>query len=98
MEKETHRHGETDSQTWGNRLKDMEEQTHRHGGTDSQTWGNRLTYMEEETHRHGGRDSQTWGNRLTDMENRLVVARGGGKAEMEWEFWVCSCKLVYIEW
>ena len=38
------------------------------------------------------------GNRLTDMENRLVVARGGGKAEMEWEFWVCRCKLVYIEW
>ena len=27
-------------------------------------------------------------NRLTDMENRLVVAKGGGKSGMDWEFGV----------
>ena len=34
-------------------------------------------------------------HRLTDIENRLVVAKAEG---MDWEFWISSCKLLYIEW
>ena len=38
-------------------------------------------------------------NRLTGIENRHVVAKGErGLGEMEWEFGVSRCKLVYIEW
>ena len=33
----------------------------------------------------------------TDTENRLVVAKGHA-GEMEWEFWVSRCKLLYTEW
>ena len=32
----------------------------------------------------------------TDTENRLVVAKGHA-GEMEWEFWVSRCKLLYTE-
>ena len=37
-------------------------------------------------------------NRLTDVENRLVVAKGeGGEREMDWEFEISRCKLLYIK-
>ena len=36
-------------------------------------------------------------NRFTDIENRLVVAkREGGGGEMNWEFEISRCKLLYI--
>ena len=38
-------------------------------------------------------------NRLTDIENGLMVVKGervGGG--MDWEFWINSYKLLYIEW
>ena len=31
---------------------------------------------------------------FTDIENRLIVAKG----EMDWEFGISRCKLLYIEW
>ena len=38
-------------------------------------------------------------NRLTDIKNRLVVAKGEGSGgEMDWEFGISRCKLVYIGW
>ena len=38
-------------------------------------------------------------NRLTDIENRLVVAKGEGvRGEMNWEFGISRCKLLYIGW
>ena len=34
-----------------------------------------------------------------NIENRLVVAKGeGGGGEMDWEFGISRCKLLYIEW
>ena len=35
----------------------------------------------------------------TDSENRLTVAKKEGtEGEIEWEFAVSRCKLLYIEW
>ena len=37
--------------------------------------------------------------RLRDIENRLVVAKGEGRGdEMDSEFGVSGCKLLYLEW
>ena len=38
-------------------------------------------------------------NRLTDIGNRLVVVKGeGGGGELDGEFGISRCKLLYIEW
>ena len=39
-------------------------------------------------------------NRHTNIENRLVVAKGGGRGGMDWEFGISRCKLLHIliEW
>ena len=37
------------------------------------------------------------GFRLTDMENRLMVAKGVGRAGKDWEFRISRGKLLYIE-
>ena len=37
-------------------------------------------------------------NRLTDIENRIVVAKEEGNGgEIDWEFGISRCKLLYIE-
>ena len=35
-------------------------------------------------------------NKLINLENRLVFA--GGETGMDWEFVVCRCKLLHLEW
>ena len=38
-------------------------------------------------------------NRFTNIKNRLVVAKGEGvEGEMNWEFGISRCKLLYTEW
>ena len=36
--------------------------------------------------------------KLMDLENRLAVARGRGRKEVDWELGVNGCKLFPLEW
>ena len=36
--------------------------------------------------------------KLTDLENKLVVAKGEGGIEVDWEFGINRCKILPLEW